>query len=120
MGTRMSGSPYYAADGSAAEVFISATKPGSQVQSIGRDAAILLSLALIGVLLTIAILGMRASRRTRRRRTASDPRRKVLGAWTEALERLAAGGVIRRPSSTSLDRHWTRSPRHSTMSPTRR
>ena len=33
-------------DGCAAEVFISATKPGSQVQSIGRDAAILLSLAL--------------------------------------------------------------------------
>ncbi len=33
-------------DGTAAEVFISATKTGSDVQSLGRDAAIILSLAL--------------------------------------------------------------------------
>ena len=39
----------------------------------------------------------------RRRRHDPDARRRVLGAWTEALERLAAAGIERRPSTTSLE-----------------
>ena len=38
-----------------------------------------------------------------RRRHDPDDRRRVLGAWTEALERLAAAGIERRPSTTSLE-----------------
>jgi len=42
----------------------------------------------------------RAWRRTRRRRHDPDSRRRVLGAWTEALEQLDAAGIKRRPATT--------------------
>ena len=45
----------------------------------------------------LGVLAFRAWRRTRRRRHDPDDRRRVLGAWTEALERLAAAGIERRP-----------------------
>jgi transglutaminase-like putative cysteine protease len=51
----------------------------------------------------LAALAFTAWRRTRRRRNDPDDRRRVLGAWTEALERLSAAGVNRRPSTTSLE-----------------
>ena len=51
----------------------------------------------------LGALAFGAWRRTRRRRHDPDDRRRVLGAWTEALERLAAAGIERRPSTTSLE-----------------
>jgi transglutaminase-like putative cysteine protease len=53
------------------------------------------------VLLTALAFG--AWRRTRRRRHDPDDRKRVLGAWSEALERLAAAGIERKPSTTSLE-----------------
>ena len=57
------------------------------------------SRSLVGALLAVrrARSRSRAWRRTRRRRHDPDARRRVLGAWTEALERLAAAGIERRP-----------------------
>jgi hypothetical protein len=51
----------------------------------------------------LAVLAFAAWRRTRRRRNDPDVRRRVLGAWTEALERLSAAGIQRRPATTSLE-----------------
>lgn len=67
--------------------------------------ALLVTLVLvIGVAAAIiATLVVRTTRRTKHRRSDPDPRRRVLGAWTEALERLTAAGVARRPAATSLE-----------------
>ena len=67
--------------------------------------AILVGLAILlgAALVAIAALGVGAWRRTRRRRKDPDDRRRVLGAWTEAMERLTAAGIERRPSTTSLE-----------------
>ncbi len=53
-----------------------------------------------------------ALRRTRNRRDAADVRRRVLGAWTEALERLAAAGVQPRPAATSIEFALRHAPAH--------
>lgn len=68
----------------------------------------LTGLALIGVLFVIALIALgalawRAVTRTKRRREDGDTRRRVLGAWSEAVERLAVTGVEPRPSATSLE-----------------
>lgn len=44
-----------------------------------------------------------AAIRRRRRHHAPGPRGRVLGAWAQALERLAEIGVTRRPSSTPVE-----------------
>jgi hypothetical protein len=62
------------------------------------------------VALIILVIGAR--RRTHRRRHDPDPRHRVLGAWTEALERLTAAGVERRPSATSLEFALRQAPAH--------
>jgi hypothetical protein len=54
-------------------------------------------------ILLLVVVAFGAWRRTRRRRHDPDDRRRVLGAWTEALERLRAAGIERRPSTTSLE-----------------
>jgi transglutaminase-like putative cysteine protease len=60
--------------------------------------------AIVGLLaLLLAALAFGAWHRTRQRRTDPDDRRRVLGAWTEALERLAGAGIERRLSTTSLE-----------------
>jgi hypothetical protein len=59
--------------------------------------------AVVALLAFLAILAYAAWLRTRRRRRDPDDRRRVLGAWTEALERLAAAGIVRRPATTSLE-----------------
>jgi transglutaminase-like putative cysteine protease len=60
--------------------------------------------AIVGLLaLLLAALAFGAWHRTRKRRTDPDDRRRVLGAWTEALERLAGAGIERRLSTTSLE-----------------
>ena len=63
------------------------------------------SLAILGgaFIALLAALAFGAWRRTRRRRHDPDDRKRVLGAWTEALERLSAAGIQRRPSTTSLE-----------------
>ncbi len=59
---------------------------------------------IVGLLLVFLLaVAFGALRRTRRRRHDPDDRRRVLGAWTEAMERLAAAGIERRPSTTSLE-----------------
>jgi transglutaminase-like putative cysteine protease len=72
--------------------------------------------AIGGALLVIAggliALIVAALRRTRRRRYAVDARRRVLGAWTEALERLAAAGVQPRPAATSIEFALRHAPAH--------
>ncbi len=64
---------------------------------------IALALALGTIAAIVAAFAFAAWRRTRRRRHDPDSRRRVLGAWSEALERLAAAGIERRPSTTSLE-----------------
>jgi transglutaminase-like putative cysteine protease len=59
---------------------------------------------IVGVfVLLVGLLALRVWRRTSRRRHDPDDRRRVLGAWTEAMERLSAAGIERRPSTTSLE-----------------
>ena len=62
-----------------------------------------LALFLVAAFVAFVTLVVAASRRTHRRRHDPDPRRRVLAAWTEALERLSAAGVLRRPAATSLE-----------------
>jgi transglutaminase-like putative cysteine protease len=67
------------------------------------------------ILVTIAgltALAAAAFGRTRRRRHAADTRRRVLGAWTEALERLTAAGVHPRPAATSIEFALRHAPAH--------
>jgi len=51
-------------------------------------------------------------RRGRRRRHDKDPRRRVLGAWNEALDHLRTAGVPPRPSATSLEFALRYAPAH--------
>ena len=66
-------------------------------------AAIAFVVVAVGFLLLVGLLALRGLRRTRRRRHDPDDRRRVLGAWTEAMERLSTAGIERRPSTTSLE-----------------
>jgi hypothetical protein len=60
----------------------------------------------------VGVLVWNALRRTRRRRHDPDPRIRVLGAWSEALERLAAAGVAPHPSATSIEFALRYAPAH--------
>jgi Transglutaminase-like superfamily/Domain of unknown function (DUF4129) len=75
---------------------------------IGIAIGVLL-LLLVGTLIALTIA---ARRRTRKRRDTADTRRRVLGAWTEALERLTAAGVAARPSATSVEFALRHAPAH--------
>jgi transglutaminase-like putative cysteine protease len=83
--------------------------PGSPTSSTGTRAHVVtiailvLALAVGAVGALLCALAYAAWMRTRRRRHDPDSRRRVLGAWSEALERLAAAGIERRPSTTSLE-----------------
>ncbi len=65
--------------------------------------AVAIAIAAGAFILLLVAVAFGAWRRTRRRRHDPDDRRRVLGAWTEALERLEAAGIERRPSTTSLE-----------------
>ncbi|HEX5096108.1 MAG TPA: DUF3488 and transglutaminase-like domain-containing protein, partial [Acidimicrobiia bacterium] len=80
-----------------------AAKPKSTGEKVLTGILVVAGLFFVLITTTIIVLVVRATRRTKRRRNDPDPRRRVLGAWTEALERLTAAGVIRRPSATSLE-----------------
>jgi transglutaminase-like putative cysteine protease len=78
--------------------------PKSQTRAHVVTVVLAVFAGLLGAFLVLlAVLAFLAWRRTRRRRNDPDDRRRVLGAWTEALERLTAAGIERRPSTTSLE-----------------
>jgi transglutaminase-like putative cysteine protease len=72
------------------------------VSAASRAAAAVVTLLALA-LLALGILVVMAWRRTRRRRHDPDPRRRVLGAWNEALEHLSVAGVAPRPSATAIE-----------------
>ncbi|MDQ1449298.1 MAG: hypothetical protein QOC79_2269, partial [Actinomycetota bacterium] len=81
-----------------------ATPPGSRTGAHVLTAlAATLAIAAVAFGMLLAALAFGAWRRTRRRRHDPDDRRRVLGAWTEALEQLSAAGIERKPSTTSLE-----------------
>src|SRR4029079_9816303 len=51
-------------------------------------------------------------RRSRRRRNDRDVRQRVLGAWAEALDHLAAAGVPARASAAALEFALRHAPAH--------
>jgi transglutaminase-like putative cysteine protease len=83
--------------------------PGGSDATAGKGTSgwsrALVALALVAIAAVIALVVsiIAAWRRTRRRRHDPDARRRVLGAWTEALERLGAAGVRPKPSATALE-----------------
>jgi transglutaminase-like putative cysteine protease len=65
--------------------------------------AITLAALLFALVVAVIVFVIAAWRRSSNRRHDPDDRRRVLGAWSEALERLSAAGIVRRPSATSLE-----------------
>jgi transglutaminase-like putative cysteine protease len=57
----------------------------------------------LGVLAFLAYAAYALWQRSHRRRHDRDPRRRVLGAWNEALDHLRTAGVPPKPSATSLE-----------------
>jgi hypothetical protein len=66
----------------------------------------------LGVLGFAAYAAYTLWRRGQRRRHAKDPRRRVLGAWNEALDHLHTAGVPPRPAATSLEFATRYAPAH--------
>jgi transglutaminase-like putative cysteine protease len=88
----------------------------SKHRSTGQRVVVGLLIALVALVLAgltfVGVLLWNALRRTRRRRHDPDPRGRVLGAWSEALERLAAAGVAPHPSATSIEFALRYAPAH--------
>jgi transglutaminase-like putative cysteine protease len=97
---------------------IQVAPPATKSTGGNTGSRVLLALiAAAGAVVLVVVGGMTALvvaalRRTRRRRYAVDARRRVLGAWTEALERLAAAGVQPRPAATSIEFALRHAPAH--------
>jgi transglutaminase-like putative cysteine protease len=66
----------------------------------------------LGVLAFVAYAAYTLWRRGQRRRHAKDPRRRVLGAWNEALDHLYTAGVPPKPAATSLEFATRYAPAH--------
>ena len=79
-----------------------------------------IAVALAGFVVFVGALVIHALLRTRRRRHDPDERRRVLGAWTEALEQLDAAGIKRRPATTSLEFALRQAPRSARATRARR
>jgi transglutaminase-like putative cysteine protease len=88
----------------------------SKHRTTGQRVAVGVVLALVALVLAgvtfVGLMIWNALRRTRRRRHDPDPRLRVLGAWSEALERLAAAGVAPHPSATSIEFALRYAPAH--------
>jgi transglutaminase-like putative cysteine protease len=69
-------------------------------------------LAVAGTLIVLVVAAISAVLRTHRRRHHADARRRVLGAWAEAVERMAAAGVEPRPSATPVEFALRHAPAH--------
>jgi transglutaminase-like putative cysteine protease len=67
---------------------------------------------LLGVLSFVLYATYTLWRRGQRRRHAKDPRRRVLGAWNEALDHLHSAGVPPKPAATSLEFATRFAPAH--------
>ena len=83
----------------------STDQPKSQSTAARVVHAVLVVVALIVgafVLFVGVVAGLKALRRWRRRH-ASTPRERIIGAWDEVLERLAEARIHRRPSSTPVE-----------------
>jgi transglutaminase-like putative cysteine protease len=65
--------------------------------------AITVAALLFAVIVLALAFAIAAWRRSNHRRHDPDTRRRVLSAWSEALERLSAAGIERRPSATSVE-----------------
>src|SRR5207248_2367376 len=93
---------------------------GSSSRHVRHDAArrlgiaigIAAALALIGVITMLVAATVAIWRRSWRRRHDNDPRARVLGAWAEALERMEAAGIDRRPSATPVEFALRYAPAH--------
>ncbi len=88
------------------------TTTGSSRTHVLIGVLVALGVAIAGALSLLVALVIAAIRRTRRRRRDPDTRARVLGAWNEALERLAAAGVEPRPSATALEFALRHAPAH--------
>lgn len=90
--------------------------PGSAGARDGGRVAVGVGIAIgalaVAALAALAAVAAGAVARTRARRHAPDPRRRVLGAWAEALERLSAAGVTPRPSATPIEFALRHAPAH--------
>jgi hypothetical protein len=73
---------------------------------------VVLGAFVLGVLGFLAVSALTLWQRGRRRRRDADPRRRVLGAWNEALDHLRTAGVPPRPSATSLEFALRYAPAH--------
>ena len=73
----------------------------------GRDAFEIVGLTIAAVafiaIAVFAVISFMLWRRRSRRRHDRDPRRRVLGAWAEALDELRTAGVPPRPSATAIE-----------------
>jgi hypothetical protein len=84
----------------------------STLGTVITGATIAVGAAAIGALGLLAAAVLSLWRRSRRRRNDRDVRQRVLGAWAEALEHLAAAGVPARPSATALEFALRHAPAH--------
>jgi hypothetical protein len=84
----------------------------STLRTVMIGAAILIAVAGLGVFGFLAVAVLALWRRSRRRRNDHDPRQRVLGAWAEALDHLAAAGVPPRESATALEFALRHAPAH--------
>jgi transglutaminase-like putative cysteine protease len=81
---------------------VSKPQPHGLRNAFAIVALVVLVLALAVLVVFGAVSFVQWRRRWRRRRD-HDPRRRVLGAWAEALDQLRVAGVPPRPSATSLE-----------------
>ena len=88
------------------------TGTGGSGPNIAGVLLTVLLIALSAAALVVAVLIVAAWQRTRRRRNATDPRGRVLGVWSEALERLRPAGVTPRPSATAIEFALRHAPAH--------
>jgi transglutaminase-like putative cysteine protease len=82
------------------------------VRNVLRGIGIAVAAVLLGVAGFFAIISFTLWRRGRRRRHDHDPRRRVLGAWAEAVDFLRSAGVPPRPSATALEFALRYAPAH--------
>jgi transglutaminase-like putative cysteine protease len=78
------------------------TDPSGSTDVLRRVGAVVASIALVGGMLFGAI-GLGGIIRRRRRSHAATARDRIIGAWAQAMERLAEVGIHRRPAATPVE-----------------
>ncbi len=71
----------------------------------GRVVSTIGAIAAAGAFLGVGVLaaGLVGATIRRRRRARGDARHRIVGAWAQAVERLAESGITRRPASTPVE-----------------